>query len=265
MYRDNNVTVTGEGPRTMMLAHGFGCDQNMWRHVAPAFEGSYRVVRFDHVGAGRSNLAAFDPRRYGTLDGYAEDVLDICEHAGVRGGVFVGHSVSAMIGLLAAIAQPACFSHLILIGPSPCYINREGYHGGFDAADIEGLLDTMAANHLGWSSSMAPVIMGNPERPELAGELRDSFCRTDPDIARHFARTTFTSDNRAELGRVRTPALILQCAEDVIAPAAVGDYVHANLAGSELVRLEATGHCPHMSAPDEVIREIRRYLDAQPG
>lgn len=265
MYSDNHVTVSGKGSQVMMLAHGFGCDQNMWRHVAPAFEDSHRVVRFDHVGAGRSNLAAFDPHRYGSLKGYADDVLDICARLEMRAGIFVGHSVSAMIGILAAIERPEHFSHLVLVCPSPSYINRDGYHGGFEASDIEGLLDTMEANHLGWSRSMAPVIMGNPNRPELATELGDSFCRTDPDIAKHFARTTFTADNRADLERVRTPALILQCAQDMIAPTVVGEYVHEKLAGSELVYLEATGHCPNMSAPAEVVREIKRYLDKQAG
>lgn len=261
MYADNHVTVTGSGSRVMMFAHGFGCDQKMWRHVAPAFEDAYRVVLFDHVGAGRSNVAAFDPWKYGSLRGYADDVLDICARLEIRGGIFVGHSVSAMIGMLAAIERPDCFSHLVLIGPSPCYINRDGYHGGFEASDIEGLLDALAANHLGWSQDMAPVIMGNPDRPELATELKESFCRTDPDIARHFARTTFTSDNRADLERVQTPSLILQCAEDVIAPTVVGEYVHARVQGSELVHLEATGHCPNMSSPAEVVREIKRYLE----
>jgi sigma-B regulation protein RsbQ len=261
MFLDNNVKVTGAGERFMVFAHGFGCDQNMWRYVAPAFEGRYRVVRFDHVGAGRSNLAAFDPRRYASLKGYADDVLDICDHLGVRGGVFVGHSVSAMIGILAAIERPEVFSRLVLVGPSPCYINRDGYHGGFEPADIEGLLETLDSNHLGWSRQMAPVIMGNPDRPELAQELGDSFCRTDPDIARHFARTTFTSDHRAELPRLSTPSLILQCADDVIAPTVVGEYVHAQLPGSTLVHLKATGHCPNMSAPQEVVAAIERYLD----
>jgi len=261
MYKDNNVTITGKGSQVMMFAHGFGCDQNMWRHLVPAFEESYKVVLFDHVGAGRSNLAAFTPQRYASLKGYADDVLDICAHLDVRGGIFVGHSVSAMIGILAAIKQPAYFSQLILIGPSPCYINQDGYHGGFDADDIEGLLETMEANHLGWSRSMSPVIMGNADRPELADELGDSFCRTDPDIARHFARTTFTSDNRDDLEHVKTPALILQCAQDLIAPSAVGEYVHSKIQGSELVCLEATGHCPHMSAPQEVIKVMKQYLD----
>lgn len=261
MYKDNNVTVTGKGTRVMIFAHGFGCDQNMWRHIVPSFEDAYKVVLFDHVGAGRSNLSAFDPERYSSLGGYADDVLDICEQLDVRDGIFVGHSVSAMIGILAAIKNPAPFSDLVLVGPSPCYINKDGYHGGFDTSDIEGLLETMESNHLGWSRSMSPVIMGNPERPELAEELGDSFCRTDPEIARHFARTTFMSDNRADLERLKTPALILQCAQDVIAPAEVGAYVHSKLEGSKLVQLEAIGHCPHMSAPREVIQAMKQYLD----
>lgn len=261
MYKDNNVTLTGKGSQVMMFAHGFGCDQNMWRHLVPSFEESYKVVLFDHIGAGRSNLAAFNPQRYASLKGYADDVLDICAHLDVRGGIFVGHSVSAMIGILAAIKEPSYFSQLILIGPSPCYINQDGYHGGFDAPDIEGLLETMEANHLGWSRNMSPVIMGNADRPELSEELGDSFCRTDPEVARHFARTTFTSDNRDDLERVKTPALILQCAQDVIAPSEVGEYVHAKIQGSNLVYLEATGHCPHMSAPQEVIRAMKQYLN----
>ena len=261
MYKDNNVTVKGRGSKVMMFAHGFGCDQNMWRHLVPSFEDDYRVVLFDHVGAGKSNLAAFKPERYASLKGYAEDVLDICAHLNVRGGIYVGHSVSAMTGALAASKHPEYFSHLIMVGPSPCYINKGDYIGGFEQSDIEGLLETMEANHLGWSRNMSPVIMGNPERPELAEELGDSFCRTDPDIAKHFARTTFTSDNRSDLDSVQTPALILQCAQDVIAPAVVGEYVHAKLKSSELVYLEATGHCPHMSAPDEVIRATVGDLD----
>lgn len=265
MFADNNVTVTGHGARAILFAHGFGCDQKMWRHVAPAFEEDHRVVLFDHVGAGGSNLAAFDPRRYASLRGYAADVLDICAHLDLRGAVYVGHSVSAMIGVLAAIERPDFFSRLVLIGPSPCYIDRDGYRGGFEESDIEGLLDLLDANHLGWSSRMAPVIMANPGRPALSEELRESFCRTDPAIARHFARTTFTSDNREDLPRLRVPALVMQCAEDVIAPAFVGEYVHSRLPDSELVHLSATGHCPHMSAPDEVIREIRRYLRGLPA
>jgi sigma-B regulation protein RsbQ len=232
----------------------------MWRLITPAFEETHRLVLFDHVGAGGSDLAAYDPVRYGRLDGYAADVLEILRALDLTDVVFVGHSVSAMIGVLAAAAEPERFSRLVLIGPSPRYLDEEGYAGGFSREDIEGLLDVLDSNHLGWSSAMAPVIMGNPDRPELAEELRNSFCRTDPAIARAFARVTFLSDNRADLARVRTPSLILQCADDAIASERVGAYVHEHLAGSRLVHLKATGHCPHLSAPDETIAAMRAFL-----
>ena len=258
----HNVRVSGEGPRTIVFAHGFGCDQNMWRWVAPAFEQRYRVVLFDHVGAGGSDLSAFDPDRYASLDGYAEDVVAICRALDVRGGVFVGHSVSGMIGVLAAKRAPELFDDLVLVGPSPRYIDDpdQGYTGGFSRAQIEELLEFLDSNHMGWSQSMAPVIMGNPERPQLAEELTNSFCRTDPQIARHFARTTFLSDNRADLDDVAARVLVLQCAADVIAPESVGRYVHARLPGSRLVLMEATGHCPNLSAPDETIAAIDAFL-----
>lgn len=256
----NNVKVTGTGPRAMIFAHGYGCDQHMWRFVASAFADTYRTVLFDHVGAGASDLSAYRYDKYATLAGYADDVLEICDALELRNAVFVGHSVSAMIGVLAAIKEPERFAQLILIGPSPCYIDDGTYVGGFTRADIEGLLDTLESNYLGWSHAMAPVIMGTPEHPELATELAESFCRTDPQIARQFARVTFLSDNRRDLPLVRTPSLILQCAEDVIAPPAVGAYVHRHLAGSDLVTLSATGHCPHLSAPAETIAAMRRYL-----
>jgi sigma-B regulation protein RsbQ len=247
-----------------MFAHGFGCDQNMWRLVTPAFEGSHRVVLFDHVGAGQSDATAYDRRKYGTLDGYASDVLEICRELQLSDVVFVGHSVSAMIGVLAAKAEPHRFKALVLIGPSPRYIDDAGYVGGFSRQDIEGLLSSLDSNYLGWSSSMAPVIMGNAGRPELGAELTNSFCRTDPDIAAHFARVTFFSDNRQDLGSVRTPTLILQCSEDVIAPHAVGNFVHRQIPGSELVVMEATGHCPNLSAPDETTRAIQSFLHSLP-
>jgi sigma-B regulation protein RsbQ len=256
----NNVRVSGRGGRPVVFSHGFGCDQNMWRFVAPAFEADHQVVLFDHVGHGRSDLGAFDRTRYGTLGGYADDVLAICEALALRDVVFVGHSVSAMIGALAAVKEPGRFARLVMVGPSPRYVNDGEYVGGFDAGDIEGLLDFLDSNHLGWSSAMAPTIMGNPGRPELAEELTNSFCRTDPEIARHFARVTFLSDNRADLAKVRTPLLVLQCAEDVIAPACVGEYVHRHVAGSRIVYLRATGHCPNLSAPEETVGAIRAYL-----
>jgi sigma-B regulation protein RsbQ len=257
----HNVTVHGrpDGP-PMLLAHGFGCDQNMWRFVWPAFAEDYRIVLFDHIGHGHSDLTAFDARRHATLDGYAQDVLDLCHELDLRDVVFVGHSVSAMIGALAAAREPERFARLVMVGPSPRYIDDDGYVGGFAPEDIEGLLDSLESNYLGWSGAMAPVIMGNPERPELGDELTNSFCATDPDMARHFARVTFLSDNRADLAAVRTPALILQCSDDVIAPQAVGDYVHQNLPDSELVLLQATGHCPNLSAPEETTAAIRAFL-----
>jgi sigma-B regulation protein RsbQ len=256
----NNVMVSGrpEG-RPLIFAHGFGCDQAMWRFVAPAFEGEFKVVLFDHVGAGGSDLGAYDPERYGTLQGYADDVLEICEALALEDAVFVGHSVSAMIGVLAANAAPERIGKLVLVGPSPRYIDAEGYRGGFSQADIEELLESLDSNFLGWSSQMAPAIMGNPDRPQLGAELTESFCRTDPDIASRFARVTFTSDNRADLGAVRVPTLVLQCSEDVIAPDEVGEYVHRAIPGSTLVHLEATGHCPNLSAPEETIEAIRAF------
>jgi sigma-B regulation protein RsbQ len=246
----------------MMFAHGFGCDQNMWRLVVPAFEDSHRIVLFDHVGAGRSNTSAYDRRKYSTLEGYASDVLDICRELQLPDLVFVGHSVSAMIGLLAANREPHRFKALIMVGPSPRYIDDAGYVGGFSRQDIEGLLTSLDSNYLGWSSSMAPVIMGNPERPELGEELSNSFCRTDPEIASHFARVTFLSDNRQDLAKSRTPTLILQCSEDVIAPFAVGEYVHRHTPRSQLVVMKATGHCPNLSAPEETVAAIKEFLQS---
>jgi len=257
----NNVHVHGPSDgQPMLLAHGFGCDQNMWRHVWPAFEDDYRIVLFDHVGAGGSDLTAFHPGRYASLDAYARDVLDICHELELRDVVFVGHSVSAMIGVLAEAAEPELFAALILVGPSPRYIDDDGYVGGFSSQDIEELLDSMDDNYLGWSSAMAPVIMGNGERPELGAELTNSFCATDPEIARQFARVTFTSDNRADLARVATPSLVLQCSDDPIAPNAVGRYVADALTDSQFVQLRATGHCPNLSAPEETIDAMRAFL-----
>jgi sigma-B regulation protein RsbQ len=257
----NAVTVTGNASgQPMMFVHGYGCDQNMWRYVTPAFEEDHKIVLFDQVGNGKSDLSAYDEKKYSTLDGYADDVLEIIEEHGLSEVVYVGHSVSAMIGVLAAIREPEHFAKLVLIGPSPRYINDEGYVGGFQHSDLEEMLDSLDSNYLGWSSAMAPVIMGNPDRPELGAELTNSFCRTDPEIARHFARVTFLSDNREDLQRLRIPALILQCSDDVIAPDMVGEYVHRNLAGSTLVRMNATGHCPNLSAPEETIASIKAYL-----
>lgn len=261
VLKRNNVAVMGPADaQPMVFVHGFGCDQNMWRFVAPAFEVDYRVVLLDLVGAGRSDLAAWSSSKYQTLKGYAADILEICRVLALENVVFVGHSVSAMIGVLAASAEPERFSKLVLIGPSPCYIDDAGYVGGFSREDIEQLLESLDSNYLGWSSAIAPVIMGNPQRPELSTELENSFCRTDPRIARHFARVTFLSDNRADLSRVRTPSLVLQCSEDVIAPPAVGEYVSRSMPAARLVRMKATGHCPNLSAPEETIAAMREFL-----
>jgi sigma-B regulation protein RsbQ len=258
--RRNNVQISGSGERTLVFAHGFGCDQNMWRFVAPAFEGDFRTVLFDHVGAGRSDLSAYDPRKYATLAGYAADVVEIGRELDLKDAVFVGHSVSAMIGLLASLEAPELFESLVLVGPSPRYINDGSYVGGFSAEQVDELLDFLSTNYLGWSAAMAPAIMGNPERPELGEELTNSFCRTDPDIAKAFARVTFTSDNRADLPRAKARTLILQCSEDIIAPLEVGTYVHSHMLNSTLVVMKATGHCPNLSAPEETIAAIRAFV-----
>jgi sigma-B regulation protein RsbQ len=258
----NHVTVSGSSSRPMLVAHGFGCDQNMWRFVAPAFEHDYQVILFDYVGSGKSDLRAYHPERYSSLDGYARDVLDICEALNLTDIIFVGHSVSSMIGALASIEQPQRFSKLIMIGPSPCYLNDEGYVGGFERRDIADLLDTMERNYIGWARFLAPVVMKNGERTELTQELEESFCSTDPKIARRFAEATFLADNRADLPKVTVPSLILQCSDDAIAPLSVGEYLHRQLRGSTLRVMNATGHCPHMSHPEETIKLMREYLAA---
>ncbi|MFC7739335.1 alpha/beta fold hydrolase [Roseomonas sp. GCM10028921] len=260
VLRRHNVKVSGFGPKAMVFAHGFGCDQNMWRFVAPAFADCYRTVLFDHVGAGGSDISAYDPEKYASLDGYAEDVVELCRELEIQGGVFVGHSVSAMIGVLAARKAADLFDRLVLVGPSPRYVDEGDYVGGFSEGQIHELLEFLDSNHMGWSHAMAPVIMGNPDRPELGEELTNSFCRTDPEIAKRFARATFLSDNRADLAEVRARSLILQCSEDVIAPPCVGEYVHRAIPGSEFVLLEATGHCPNLSAPEETIAAMRAFL-----
>lgn len=244
----------------MVFAHGFGCDQNMWRLVAPAFEREFHTVLFDNVGAGASDLSTYDPQRYSSLAGYAEDLVEIGTELELHDAVFVGHSVSAMIGVLASLADPSLFSDLVLVSPSARYIDDGQYHGGFSASDIDELLASLADNHLGWSAMMAPVIMANPDRPELGEELINSFCRTDPAITRDFARVTFTSDNRQDLPQVTARTLILQCREDAIAPISVGEYVRDHITGSEMVLLDATGHCPNLSAPDQVIAAIRAFV-----
>lgn len=258
--RRNNVTVSGRGDTPMVFAHGFGCDQAMWRWVAPAFEHSHRLVLFDHVGAGGSDARAYDRQKYGSLSGYADDVLEIFAALGLQQAVFVGHSVSAMIGVLAAAREPERFAHLVLVGPSPRYVDDAGYVGGFSRSEVDQLLQFFESNQRAWAATMAPVIMGAPAGSAPTQVLADSFCRADPAIARDFARVTFLSDNRADLARVRTPTLILQCRDDAIAPLPVGEYVHRQMPGSRLKILDAIGHCPHMSAPEETVAAIEAYL-----
>ncbi|GAA4398324.1 sigma factor SigB/phosphatase RsbP regulator RsbQ [Nibrella viscosa] len=257
----NNVKVFGNGSQPMLFAHGFGCDQNMWRFVTPSFQNKYKIVLFDYVGSGKSDLSAYSAERYSNLNGYTQDVLDICQALNLRHVIFVGHSVSSMIGLLAAVKEPHLFDRLIFVGPSPRYINEgTAYIGGFERKDIDELLDTMEKNYIGWANFLAPVIMKNTDRPELSEELSESFCSTDPHIARRFAEVTFFSDNRRDLAKLKVPSLIMQCSDDLIAPMAVGNYMHQHTPGSTLRVMQATGHCPHMSAPEETIAVITSYL-----
>lgn len=256
----NNVIVKGKGEQPIMFAHGFGCDQTMWRFVSPAFEENCKVVLFDNVGAGNSDISAFVPEKYEQLEGYADDMIEIATELHLKDVIFVGHSVSALIGIIASQKAPSLFKSLILVGPSPSYINEGDYIGGFTANQIDELLESLDNNHLGWSMAMGPVIMANPDRKELGEELSNSFCRTDPGIVKHFARTTFLSDKRNILSAVNLPTLILQCAEDVIAPKVVGEFVHSQIKGSTLVYMKATGHCPNLSAPEETIAEIKNFL-----
>jgi sigma-B regulation protein RsbQ len=266
ILKRNNVRVFGDGTQPMLFAHGFGCDQNMWRFVTPAFEHDYRIVLFDYVGSGKSDLDSYDERRYATLNGYAQDVVDVCKALDLHDTIFVGHSVSGMIGLLAALDEPDRFERLIMVGPSPRYINDPpAYIGGFDRTDIEGLLDMMDKNFIGWAGYLAPAIMQNPEHPEFTKELEESFCSTDPRIARQFAEATFFADNRRDLARVSHPVLIMQCSDDIIAPLAVGSYLSNAMPGSTLKVMKATGHCPHVSHPEETIEVIKDYLQSSRG
>lgn len=256
----NNVKITGKGQKPMLFAHGYGCDQNMWRFITPAFEADYRIILFDYIGFGNADTSAYTKERYSTLQGYAADILEICQELALQDVVFVGHSVSAMIGTLAAIMEPERFSKLVLISPSPCFINDGEYLGGFSREQIEDLLASLESDYLGWSNTMAPVIMGNPDRPALGQELAGSFCKSDVVIAKDFAHVAFLSDCRKDLPRVKTDTLILQCSDDAIAPLSVGEFTHHSIAGSRLVVLEATGHCPNLSAPEETIAAMKDFL-----
>ena len=257
----NNVQITGRGDRTILFVHGFGCNSSMWRYVAPSFAADYRVITFDLVGSGNSDTSAFDLTRYSTLQGYAQDILEVAEALELEGAILVGHSVSAMLGAIASSEQPDRFSHLIMVAPSPRYINDPPeYFGGFERVDLDEMFDLMDKNYMGWANFLAPLAIGTQNSPELTQELEASFCSTDPITARTFAKATFYSDQRSTLPRVPIPCLVLQCSDDSIAPLEVGDYVHQNLPHSTLQRLSATGHCPHLSNPEETIEAIRNYL-----
>jgi sigma-B regulation protein RsbQ len=258
----NNVKRTGQGTQPIVFSHGYGCDQNMWRFITPAFEKDYQVVLFDHVGSGKSDQNAYNFEKYNSLNGYADDLVEICEAFQLQKVVFVGHSVSAIIGVLAAAKRPDLFEKLILICPSPCYINSDDYYGGFTRQDIDELVTTLESNYLGWSSFITPIIIGNTEKPEYAEQLKNSFCSMNPAIAKHFAKVTFLGDNRNDLLRVTTAALIIQCNPDVIAPVTVGEYVHQNIRASKYVLLNSAGHCPHLTSPEQVIAVIQSYLKA---
>jgi sigma-B regulation protein RsbQ len=258
----NNVTVSGDGESTIVFAHGFGCDQGMWRFLAPKFAEKYRTVLFDLVGSGNSDLTAYDRNKYDTLEGHADDVLEILEQHAAGPVIFVGHSVSATIGLLADIKRPNRLAAHVMVSPSPCYIDDDDYKGGFTRADIDGLLATLESNYLGWSSTMAPAIMG-ADKPALGQELTNSFCRTDPEIAKHFARVTFLSDARSLLPNSKVPTLILQCTDDLIAPVSVGRYMAEKMPNASMVLIDNVGHCPHMSAPSQSTNAIADFLTAR--
>jgi sigma-B regulation protein RsbQ len=266
IQRRNNICISGQGDRPLMFVHGLGCDQRMWRYVAPTFEPDYQVIKIDLVGCGQSELAAFNPDRYSKLEGYAQDILEAIEALDLHDLTFVGHSVSSMLGAIAAIRQPERFSKLIMVAPSPCYLNHPpDYLGGFDREDIEELIDMMDKNYMGWASFLAPLAMGNSDAPQLAQELEHSFCSTDPITAKSFAKATFYSDCRPLLPKIVTPCLVLQCAEDALVPEQIGKYLHHNIPNSTYIKMEATGHCPHLSNPVETATMIRNYISVIGG
>ncbi|MDE4539245.1 alpha/beta hydrolase [Pseudomonas sp. ITEM 17296] len=260
IQRRNNVRVHGEGTSTLVFSHGFGCDQTMWHYLFQHFTNRFRVVLYDLVGAGRSDLDAYESGKYDSLAAYAQDLNDVIDHFGRVPVIVVGHSVSAMIGALADRLSPNRIAAHVMVGPSPCYIDSDGYVGGFKLEDIHSLLHTLDSNYLGWSSAMAPTIMGSPGQPALGDELTNSFCRTDPEIAKQFARLTFLSDNREDIAGLDTPTLILQSSDDMIAPLTVGEYMHAQLPNSVLHLVNNVGHCPHMSAPEACAEAMDNFL-----
>jgi sigma-B regulation protein RsbQ len=261
IIKRNNVTIRGAGEEAIMFAHGFGCDQNSWRHILPAFEKDYQVVSFDYVGAGKSDLSAYNSKRYALLDGYADDIIEVCSALSLNRVILVGHSVSCMVAVIAALKAPAIFRNLIFVSPSPYFFRDGDYFGGLEKTDVDALFEMMDNNYLGWSSMLAPAIMGNPDRPELGEDLTNSFCSTDPTIAREFARAVFYSDNRKYLPQLRVNSLTLQCEQDMLAPLVIATYINDHTPGNSIINLKATGHCPHLSAPEEVVSSIRQYLE----
>ena len=259
----NDVRVLGpvDAP-VMLMVHGFGCDQSMFRRLVPHLDDTFRVVLFDHVGSGGSDIDAYDPGQYDTLDRYVLDLIEVCDALALEDVTVVAHSIGAMMAIDAAVRRPGLFARMVLLAPSPSYLDdaATGYVGGMSRRDVDELLDSLDDNHLAWASAMAPVVMGGDNPAELTGELEDTFCRVDPRVMRTFARVTFLSDVRDLLPSVAVPSLIVQCSRDALAPLAVGSYLHAHLAHSELVVLEATGHVPQASAPDETARAILSYV-----
>ncbi|HWK22069.1 MAG TPA: alpha/beta hydrolase [Ureibacillus sp.] len=262
IIKRNNVHISGKGKKVIIFAPGFGCDQTVWKDVSPAFEEEYKVVLFDYIGIGKSDLSAFEPNKYSKLSGYVQDVLDICAALNLREAIFVGHSVSCMVGVLASIQKPEYFSHLIMIAPSPCYLNDPPeYYGGFDREDLESLLELMEKNYIGWASAFTyKLLNNNVAQADVSKELEDRFCSTDPFIINTFAKACFFTDSRSEIAKVSLPSLILQCSEDIIAPKDVGEYLYRNMPNSKLTYMNAIGHCPHMSEPEETIQSIKYYL-----
>lgn len=257
----HNVKIFGKGTQPLLFSHGLGCDQNVWHLIVPAFQNDYKIILFDFIGSGQSDISSYNKEKYASLHGYADDVLAICEKLQLKEVILVGHSVSSVIGILAAIKNPTVFSRLIMIGPSPRYINEPGYIGGFEKDEIDELLALMRDNYRDWAAFFGPKAMANPERPELSENLIDSLCTADPAITYDFAKATFLSDNRNDLPILKTPSLILQTAEDIVAPLQVGEYMHKNIPGSTLCNMNATGHFPHLSAPQETIELIKNYLE----
>jgi sigma-B regulation protein RsbQ len=260
VLRRNNVRVIGQGPRTLLLCNGFGYNQRFWDHLAPALAAQYQVVLFDHVGSGESDRQAYDAEKYNCLQGYAHDVIEICRALHLREAVLVGHSVGAIIALLAATTAPEHFGQVVLLTPSPCYINEPGYYGGFDRENLQQVLDGMQTDYHGWAYQFADLLMGDSNPPVLSEELGQFFWLTDSAIAQQFARVTFFSDNRADLPRLQLPTLLVLCQEDVVAPTEVGQYMLAHLPNAQLVTLHTTGHCPQLSAPLETLAAIQAFV-----